>query len=184
MVIKFDSTEQLQLVAGFIDSVFSMYNESSYDTMESLDYKLVSMKLLDNERISMDHETTLSVDLDRQEIDCLGSMCAILSCISTDSAIAGCNVSSKIARLIDTKSDVPRFLAMLKDNHVPAEHCVGLFSSWCSNEGTAVLAEKCMDIQSAYNIDMTAVWKWVYNNKCSMDTDWTKEVDIFKEACK
>ena len=172
LTLKFDSVEQLQLVAGFVDSVFSMYNKSSYDTMESLNSKLMSM----------DHETALSVDLTKHEANYLNSMCAILSCIGADSVIAGCNVSSKITRLIDIESDVPRFLAMLKDNHIPAEHCVGLFSSWCSNEGTAYLAEKCMEIQSAYNIDMTAVWEWVYNNKCSMHTDWTEEVDRYKEA--
>ena len=172
LTLKFDSVEQLQLVAGFVDSVFSLYNKSSYDTIESLNSKLMSM----------DHETALSVDLARHEANCLNSMCAILNCISADSVIAGCNVSSKIARLITTKSDVPRFLAMLKDNHIPAEHCVGLFSSWCSNEGTAYLAEKCMEIQSVYNIDMTAVWEWVYSNKCSMHTDWTEEVDRFQEA--
>ena len=172
LTLKFDSTEQVQLVAGFVESVFNMCNESSLNTIKSLNDKLESM----------DSETMLSVDLTKHEANCLNSMCVILSCIGADSIIAGCNVSSKIARLITAKSDVPRFLAMLKDNHIPAEHCVGLFSSWCSNEGTAILAEKCMEIQSAFNIDMTAVWEWVYNNKCSMDTDWTKEVDIFKEA--
>ncbi len=172
ITLKFDNVEQLQLVAGFVDSVFSMYNKSSYDTMESLNSKLMSM----------DHEAALSVDLSKNEVTCLNSMCAILSCIGADSVIAGCNVSSKIARLIDIESDVPRFLAMLKKNHIPAEHCVGLFSSWCSNEGTAYLAEKCMEIQSVYNIDMTAVWEWVYSNKCSMHTDWTEEVDRFQEV--
>lgn len=81
-----------------------------------------------------------------------------------------------------TKSDVPRFLAMLKDNNVPAENCVGLFSSWCSCEGTAYLTEKCMIIQSLLNNDMTAVWKWVCSNDPYPDTDWAEEVDRYKEA--
>ena len=99
--LKFDNREQLQLVADFVDSVFSMYNKSSYDTMESLNNKLMSM----------DHETALSIDLTKHEANCLNSMCAILSCIGTDSVIAGCNVSSRIARLINTTSreEIDRF---------------------------------------------------------------------------
>lgn len=80
------------------------------------------------------------------------------------------------------KSDVPRFLAMLKDNNVPAEYCIDLFSDWCSGEGDAVLAEKCMMIQSKHNVDMTGVWEWLCSNEPSPDTDWTKEVDRYKEA--
>lgn len=89
LALRFDSTEQLQLVAGFVDSVFSMYNESSYDTMESLNNKLMSM----------DSETQLSVDLSNNEVTCLKDICDILGCIGTDSVIAGLNVASKIARL-------------------------------------------------------------------------------------
>lgn len=172
ITLKFDNNEQIQFVAGFIKSIFDVYNDWSLNTIKSLNSKLESI----------DSETMLSVDLSNDEISLLGDICVILSNIGADAVIAGCDVSSKIARLIYIESDVPRFLAMLKDNHIPAEHCVGLFSSWCSNEGTAYLAEKCMEIQSAYNIDMTAVWEWVYSNKCSMHTDWTEEVDRFKEA--
>lgn len=172
MVIKFDDAEQLQFIAGFVESVFNIYRDSCYTTIVSLNNKL---KSIDSETISV-------IDLSKDEVTCLGKICAILNDICSDDIIAGCSVYSKITKLINTNSDVPRFLAMLKENNVPAEHCVGLFSSWCSNEGTAYLAEKCMEIQSAYNIDMTAVWKWVYNNKCSMHTDWTEEVGRFKEA--
>ena len=86
-----------------------------------------------------------------------------------------------MAAKLKTKSDVPRFLAMLKENNVPAEYCVGLFSCWCSCEGTAAIAEKCMDIQAKYDIDMTAVWEWVCTNEPCPDTDWPEEVDRFKE---
>ena len=178
ITLKFDSKEQIEFVAGFVESTFDAYSNWSLNTIKSLNSKLESI----------DSETMLSVDLSNDEIRLLYHICAILSDIDADEVIAGCNVSSKIARLIgiesDVESDVPRFLAMLKDYHIPVEHCVGLFSSWCSNEGTAYLAEKCMDIQAKYNIDMTAVWKWVYNNKCSMHTDWTEEVDRYKEAIK
>ena len=86
-----------------------------------------------------------------------------------------------MAAKLKTKSDVPRFLAMLKENNVPAEYCVGLFSCWCSCEGTAAIAEKCMDIQAKYDMTMTAVWEWVCTNEPLPDTDWTEEVDRFKE---
>lgn len=175
LTLKFDSVEQLQLVAGFVDSVFSMYNESSYDTMESLNNKLMSM----------DHETALSVDLSKHEANCLNSMCAILSCIDVDSIIAGCNVSSKIARAIgpvNTTSCAFKFLAMLKNYHIPAEYCVELFSNWCSGEGFSVLAENCMDIQYKYNVDMIQVWRWLQTATIPSDTNWREEVTRFKEA--
>ena len=95
------------------------------------------------------------------------------------------NASAGVYKVLEKRyaeSDVPRFLAMLKDNNVPAENCVGLFSSWCSCEGTAYLAEKCMMVQSLLNNDMTAVWKWTCSNDPSPYTDWTKEVDIYIEA--
>lgn len=88
---------------------------------------------------------------------------------------------TQLAAKLKTKSDVPRFLAMLKDYHVPAEYCVGLFSSWCSCEGTAITAEKCMTIQTKYGITMTAVWEWICTNDPCPDTDWPEEVDRFKK---
>lgn len=83
-----------------------------------------------------------------------------------------------------TESDVPWFLTVLKESCVPAEYCVGLFSSWCSCEGTAVIAEKCMDIQAEYGFDMTTVWKRLSTTEPSPNTDWTEEVDRYKEAIK
>ena len=90
--------------------------------------------------------------------------------------------SEKDIPALKEESDVPRFLAMLKENNVPAEYCVGLFSSWCSCEGTAAIADKCMDIQTKYGIDMTTVWKWLNVNEPLPNTDWTEEVDRYKEV--
>lgn len=168
--LKFDSTAQLQSITWFVESVFNMYNGTSLNVIKSLNDKLESM----------DHETTLSVDLSNDEVDCLGNICDILSCVSTDDVITGYNVLSKIARLISIKSDVPRFLAMLKENHIPAEHCVDLFGDWCSGVDLSVLAEHCMNIQYKYNVNMIAVWKWMYAN--SPNTDWRENVARFKEA--
>lgn len=92
--------------------------------------------------------------------------------------------SGNLADDFKTESDVPWFLAVLKDFHIPAEYCVGLFSCWCSCEGTAAIAEKCMDIQAKYNIDMTTVWKVLSTNNPYPYTDWTEEVDRYKEAIK
>ena len=42
----------------------------------------------------------LEIDLSKDEVDYLGKICALLSCISTDEAIIGCNIASKLARAI------------------------------------------------------------------------------------
>ena len=92
--------------------------------------------------------------------------------------------SEKDIPTVEEETDVPWFLTMLEENHVPAEYCVGLFSCWCSCEGTAAIAEKCMDIQTKYGIDMTTVWKRLSVNEPLPNTDWTEEVDRYKEAIK
>lgn len=91
VTLKFDSNEQLQAIAGFIESIINVYNKSSLDTIKSLNNKLESI----------DSETMLNVDLSNDEIILLGHICAILSCIGADEVITGCNVSSKIARIIN-----------------------------------------------------------------------------------
>ena len=111
------------------------------------------------------------------------------ACLNKDyPAIAGLTCSSMYSFEKDIpvvkekeESDVPWFLTMLEENHIPAEYCVGLFSNWCSCEGTAAIAEKCMDIQTKYGIDMTTVWKRLSANEPLPNTDWTEEVDRFKE---
>lgn len=172
ITLKFDSIEQLQLISGFVNSIIDAHNKSSQDTIVSLNNKLESM----------DSEATLSISLSKDECSYLGSICTIISCISADDVIAGCDISSKIAKSITTKSDVPWFLALLEVNHIPVEYCIGLFSSWCSCEGSAVVAEKCMDIQAKYGINMTTVWKQLSINNPYPDTCWTEEVDRYKEA--
>lgn len=95
LTLKFDSNEQIRSIAGCIESIINVYNKSSLDTIKSLNSKLASM----------DSETQLSVDLSKNEATYLKDICDILGCIDTDSVITGLNVSSKIARLINTKSD-------------------------------------------------------------------------------
>lgn len=79
-------------------------------------------------------------------------------------------------------SNVFRFLAVLKDYHIPAEYCIDLFSDWCSGEGNAVLAEKCMMIQSKHDVDMTGVWEWLCANNSCPNINWQDEVNKYKEV--
>ena len=96
ITLKFDSNEQIRSVAGFVKSIFNVYNKSSLDTIKSLNSKLESL----------DYETILSVDLSNDEISLLDHICVILSNIGADEVIAGCDVSSKIARAIGPKEAI------------------------------------------------------------------------------
>ncbi len=94
LALKFDSNEQIRSIAGFVESVFNVYNNWSLDTIKSLNSKLESI----------DSETRLDIDLSNDEISLLGHICVILSCIDADEVIAGCDVSYKITRLTTVKS--------------------------------------------------------------------------------
>ncbi len=142
----------------------------------------------------------MNVKLDYNQIiiDASNRFHAIVNaCINKDNDLIVCNTCSSMyssekdmpaveeeVEEEEEESDVPWFLTVLEENHIPAEYCVGLFSSWCSCEGTAVIAEKCMDIQAKYDIDMTTVWKRLSVNEPLPNTDWTEEVDRYKEAIK
>lgn len=137
--------------------------------------------------------TQLDAKLDYNQImvDASNRLHAIINaCINKDNDSIVCNTcssmysSEKYIPTVEEETDVPWFLTMLEENHIPAEYCVGLFSSWCSCEGTAAIAEKCMDIQTTYGIDMTTVWKRLSVNEPLPNTDWTEEVDRYKEAIK
>lgn len=129
------------------------------------------------------------LDYNQIMVDASNRLHAIINaCINKDDDSIICNTCSsmysceKYIPTVEEESDVPWFLTMLEENHIPAEYCVGLFSSWCSCEGTAAIADKCMDIQTKYGIDMTTVWKRLSVNEPLPNTDWTKEVDRYKEA--
>ena len=133
----------------------------------------------------------MNVKLDYNQImvDASNRLHAIINaCINKDNDSIICNTcssmysSEKDIPALKEESDVPRFLTILEENHIPAEYCVGLFSSWCSCEGAAAIAEKCMDIQTKYGIDMTTVWKQLSVNEPLPNTDWTEEVDRYKKA--
>lgn len=175
ITLKFDSNEQICAVAGFAESIFDVYNNWSLNTIKSLNSKLESI----------DSETMLSVDLSNDEISLLDHICAILSNIGADEVIAGSEVSSKIVKAVspvNTTSCAFKFLAVLKDYHIPAKYCVELFSNWCSGVDFSVLAENCMDIQYKYGFNMIQVWRWLQTAAIPSDTNWREEVDIFKET--
>lgn len=174
MVVTFDNDIQLAYVASVVKSMADVCSKSSTNTIGVLSDNLT--RLLNSEA-----KLDAIFNGDSDQLVCLYNICHMLNNIGADEVNACSDMYLKLKKLC-TKSDVPRFLEMLKQYNVPAEYCVGLFSCWCSYEGTACLAEKCMEIQSAYNIDMTAVWKWLSVNKASTDTDWPDEVDRYKEV--
>ena len=185
MVITFEDLEQLEHVSNFVNLISGVYDHSAVSTISSLAGRLAglraAMKEKPDEEIRIELVEDPSDNYDNDQLYCLYNMCGILSSIGADDVNAGIDMYAKLKKHY-TKSDVPKFLEMLRDYHVPAEYCVNLFSDWCSGEGIAGMAEKCMDIQANYNIIMTPVWEWICNNDASSDTDWREEVNKFKEA--
>ena len=174
--------EQLCSVSKFVNSIASVCKHSSINTIDALADKLADMCAEKDTPVDKPINLVFNKgsELFTDPLYCLYSMCEILNNIGAEEVNAGIDVY-KVLKNRYTKSDVPWFLTVLEDNHVPAEYCVELFRSWCSCEGTATLAEKCMDIQAKYNIDMTAVWKRLSINKPFPDTYWTDEIDRYKE---
>lgn len=183
MIITFDDEEQLEHISSFVSIVSDVHDKLTSVCLSSIAVKLIKLKtaLKDNPEVKLELNLTENSSLYYDQAYCLYEVCSMLSRVNANNVMAADDICNKL-KAHCAESDVPRFLAMLKDNNVPAENCVGLFSSWCSCEGSADLAEKCMRVQSLLNNDMTAVWKWVCNNDPSPDTDWTEEVDRYKEA--
>lgn len=183
MIITLDDEEQLECISSFVSIASDVHAKLASTCLSSIDDKLIKLKaaLKDNPEVKLELNLTENSSSYYDQVYCLYKVCSLLSRINANNVMVADDICNKLMELIAVKSDVPRFLAMLKDNNVPAEYCVGLFSNWCSCEGSAATAEKCMDIQVKYDIDMTAVWKWVCNNGPSPDTDWPGEVDRYKE---
>lgn len=183
MIITFDDEEQLEFISSFVSIVSDVHAEVSSTCLCSIANKLIKLKaaLKDNPEVKLELNLTEDSSSYYDQVCCLYKVCSLLSRVNTNNVMAADDINNKL-KAYCTKSDVHRFLAMLKDNNVPAENCVGLFSSWCSCEGTTALAEKCMIVQSLLNNDMTAVWKWTCINAPSPHTNWTEEVDRYKEA--
>ena len=183
MKVTFDDEEQLECISSFVSIVSDVHDKVTSACLSSIADKLIELKaaLKDNPEVKLELDLTENSSSYYDQVYCLYKVCSLLSRVNANVANVMYDIYNKLKAQC-AESDVPRFLAMLKDNNVPAENCVGLFSSWCSCEGTAELAEKCMMVQSLLNNDMTAVWKWVCNNDPSPDTDWPNEVDKYKEV--
>ena len=183
MVITFDDGEQLEHISSFVSIVSDVHGNLSSTCLSSIVDKLIKLKaaLKDNPEVKLELNLTENSSSYYDQAHCLYKVCSLLSRVNANYVMAADDICNKL-KAHCAESDVPRFVAMLKDNNVPAENCVGLFSSWCSCEGTADLAEKCMMVQSLLNNDMTAVWKWVCNNDPSPGTDWPDEVNKYKEV--
>ena len=183
MIITFDNKEQLEHISSFVSIVSDVHDKLTSTCLSSIADKLIKLKaaLKDNPEVKLELDLTENSSSYYDQVYCLYKVCSLLNRVNDNNVMTASDMYSKL-KAHCVESDVPRFLAMLKDNNVPAENCVGLFSSWCSCEGTADLAEKCMRVQSLLNKDMTAVWKWVCNNDPSPDTDWPDEVNKYKEV--
>lgn len=183
MIITFDDEEQLEHISSFVSIVSDVHDKLTSTCLSSIADKLIKLKaaLKYNPKVKLEIDLTENSSSYYDQVYCLYEVCNLLSRVNANNVMAASDMYSKL-KASCAESDVPRFLAMLKDNNAPAENCVGLFSSWCSCEGTAALAEKCMMVQSLLNNDMTAVWKWVCNNDPSPDTDWSDEVNKYKEV--
>lgn len=188
MIITFDDKEQLEHISSFVSIVSDVHGELTSACLSSITDKLIELKaaLKNNPEIKLELDLSENSSLYYDQVYCLYKVCSLLSSVNVNNVMAADDICNKLkahcAKAHCAESDVSRFLYMLKDNNVPAENCVDLFSSWCSCEGTAELAEKCMMVQSLLNNDMTAVWKWVCNNDPSPDTDWLDEVYKYKDA--
>lgn len=183
MIITFDDEEQLEHISSYVSLVSDVHDKVTFSCLSSITDKLIELKaaLKDNPKVKLEIDLTENSSSYYDQVYCLYKICGLLSRVSDNNVMAASDIYSKL-KAHCAKSDVPRFLNMLNSYNVPAENCVGLFSSWCSCEGTADLAEKCMMVQSLLNNDMTAVWKWVCTNEPSPDTDWIDAVNKYKEA--
>ena len=183
MIITFNDKEQLEHISSFVSIVSDVHDKLTYTCLSSVADKLIELKaaLKYNPKVKLEIDLKENSSSYYDQVYCLYRACSLLSKVNANDVMMANDICNKL-KAHCAKSDVLRFLAMLKDNNVPAENCVGLFSSWCSCEGTADLAEKCMMVQSLLNNDMTAVWKWVCNNEPSPNTDWPYEVNKYKEA--
>ena len=179
MVVTFDDKEQLEYVSNFVNMVSSIYDHSSVNTISTLATKL--HEAYSNKQLTLELAEDPTDNHDNDQLYCLYNMCGVLNSIGADEVNGCAEIYNKLKKHY-VKSDVPRFLEMLRDYHVPAEYCIGLFRDWCSGEGTAILSEDCMGIQDKYNIIMTPVWNWVCNNDASSDTELHEEVNNYKEA--
>lgn len=175
MVIQFEDEQQLKQVTQVVKAVADIYNHSSVACICTLSSKLEQctgkIDLLEDHRDNDDYN----------EVVCLFNTMKMIVDVGADEYNACSDIYTELKKRTSL-SDVPRFLEMLRDYHVPAEYCTDLFGDWCSGEGIAGMAEKCMDIQANHNIIMTPVWEWICNNDASPDTDWQTELNKYKEA--
>lgn len=179
MVIQFEDEQQLDYVSNLVNRVEQIYDHSAVETISrtaailrtAKKDKQLAVKLCDNHEDNDDYN----------EVICLFNIMKMIVDTDADEYNACGDIYTELKKCT-SPSDVPRFLEMLRDYHVPAEYCVSMFKNWCSGEGTAILAESCMNIQTHRNIIMTPVWEWVCNNEASPNTDWREEVNKYKEA--
>ncbi len=185
MVVTFGDKEQLKVIISLVNMVSGIYEHSAVSTISGVANRLTNLYNAIKDGPDGEIKVELSEDHcdndDHNEVLCLYNIVKMVNDSGADEVDAACDMYSVLKKHY-AKSDVPWFLEMLKEYHIPAEYCIGLFRDWCSGEGTAILSEDCMGIQDKYNIIMTPVWNWVCNNAASSDTELHEEVNKYKEA--
>ena len=181
MVVTFEDKEQLQNISNLANQVENIYDHSAVETISRTAAALraaVKDGKLDVE-LCDEHED----NDDYNEIKCLFYMCKLLNNIGADEVNAGIEMYSKL-KPICVKSDVPRFLHMLKDLNVDPHWCRQLFGDWCSGEGLGQIALDCMDIQDKHKVNLTHVFKWCENEKPNPETNYKSELEVYdKKVC-
>lgn len=113
------------------------------------------------------------------EYKMLDKICLIYNNCSADYVNIGWEIHKSITT--QTASDVPRFIAMLKERSINPSLCADLFSDWASGEGLGQMSIDCMEIQSKQHTDMTEVYKWIVDNEPTPGTDWKTEIKLYEK---
>lgn len=176
MVVTFYDKEQLEAISNLADWIEKVYEHSSVATISETASILRASKEQGNldVELSDNHED----NDDYNEVKCLFYICKLANNIGADEVNAGIEVYQKL-KSICAKSDVLRFLHMLKEFNVDPHWCRPLFSDWCSAEGLGQIAIDCMDIQLKHNINMSYVYQWCSDEEPNPETNYKQELEVF-----
>ena len=174
MIYKFASQEELKNVTEFAKMINNIYDHSAVETIDRVAHKLEHS----DGTIELSEDTHDNNDYN--ELICLYNIVKILNDVSAEHVDSAGNVYSVLKDYV-VPSDVPRFLAMLKENDIDPGWCDSLFDDWVSGEGLGILAISCMEIQVKHHIDMTNVYSWLNTNEPIPGTNWKEEVAKYRK---
>ena len=176
VVVTFDDKEQLEAISNLANWIEKIYGHSAVATISETASILRASKEQGNldVELSDNHED----NDDYNEVKCLFYICKLANNIGADEVNAGIDMYQKL-KPICVKSDVPRFLHMLKEFNVDPHWCRRLFSDWCSTESLGQIALDCMEIQVKQEINMTHVYHWCSEEEPNADTNYKQELEVF-----